>query len=186
MPRVYGHPALDNLLAAAGLDTAGATVRASRAGWCVIRLASYWTQHTRADAGRIVFCSKQAVPWLPPTHEHRSGLLDDMALFSAACVDTVEAVGEAVAADRLRNTWFYGDAPDVPVRIDFDVAPPHPVPDGVETGRAVALMRVTAPEHVPERYWPSDMEEGELETVTPLDFARLLTSVKAVRVPWRD
>ncbi|WP_406639085.1 hypothetical protein [Amycolatopsis sp. WGS_07] len=183
---VYGHPDLDSLLAAAGLDTAGATVRANSADWLVIRLASYWTQHTRADAGRIVFSSMQPVPWLPPTHEHRSGLLDDMALFAVACVDTVEAVGKAVAADPLRNAYFGGEAPDVPVRVDFDVEPPRPTPDGAGTGRTVALMRITAPQHIPARYWPSDMEEGGQETSTSLDFAHVLTSVKAVRAPWQD
>lgn len=181
---MYGHPDLDNLLAAAGLDTAGATVRANVADWFVLRLASYWTQHTRADAGRIVFSSMQPVPWFPPTHKHRSGLLDDTVFFPLACVDAVEAVGKAVAADPLRNAYFDGDAPRVPVRIDFDIEPRHPTADGAETDGTVALIRITAPQHVPERYWPSDMKEGGQRTVTSLDFPHLL-QVKTAHAAWQ-
>lgn len=186
MPRtVYGHADLDALIAALGLDSAGATARAG--GWppILIRMATHWFEHTRPAGGRIVVASPTVLPWQSPSYQRRSGLIDTTVNFAVIGVETVTALSGLLASDPLRNAYFgSADVPDVPLRIDLDVEPlPAATPDATGIEGTIALMRITAPQHVPARFWPDDMETGAQEHVTSIDYPTMLTTVSAT---WRD
>ncbi|WP_018685350.1 hypothetical protein [Actinokineospora enzanensis] len=186
MPRTeYGHADLDALITTLGLDSAGATVRIG--GWppILIRMAAHWFEHTQPAGGRIVFASPTVPTWQPRAHQRRSGLIDTSVDFAVIGVETVTALAGLLADDPLRNAHFGADVPDVPLRIDLDIEPmPAATPDATGIEGTIALMRITAPQHVPARFWPDDMETGAQERVTSIDYPQMLKTVSATWCAW--
>lgn len=98
----------------------------------------------------------------------------------------MKALAGLLADDPLRNAYFSAaDVPNMPLRIDLDVEPvPAATPDAAGIEGTVALIRITAPQHVPARFWPDDMETGAQERVTSIDYPQMLQTVSATWCDW--
>jgi hypothetical protein len=191
MTAPYGHADLDALLAELGRDSADVTVRIGAWPPLLIRLATYWFQHSldahpRLTGGRIVLSNPTPLPWQRPAHQSRSGVIRTPVEFAVIGVETVKALAELLAADPLRNAFFAAaDVPDVPLRISLGVdAIPADTQHAEGTEGAVALMQITMPQHVPARFWPEDMESGAQELVTSIDYPQMIEAVGATWAAW--
>lgn len=192
----YGNPMLDELLAAAGLDTAAATAKARDWPKVLHHLTVAWHNYTGRGLARIVAESPTPRPGvMRPRHQIRSSTMTSpFDLGHIACA-SIEALADLIDTDPHRNAYFEGrPVPDMPVHIGFDTEPADPdVPisrrigdNGTVLDGAVALLRITVPQFVPAQWWPDQIEQGGQENCTSLDYPEQFAAIQAVASTWKQ
>ncbi|CAL9677557.1 hypothetical protein SUDANB95_07882 (plasmid) [Actinosynnema sp. ALI-1.44] len=196
MSEPYGNPMLDELLAAAGLDTAAATAKARSWSKVLPHLTVAWHNYTGRGLARIV--AESPTPWpgvMRPRHQIRSRTMTSpFDLGDIACA-SIEALADLIDTDAHRNAYFDGrPVPDVPVHVRFDTEPADPnVPISSRTGDngtvldgAVALLRIAVPQFVDAQWWPDQIEQGGQEDCTSFDYPEQFAAIRAVASTWNQ
>lgn len=176
-------PGAYELVDGLALEREGSAIPSS--GWrqqqLLFRAATRWFEHARNPVGGIiVFASPNPAHSPSPEFSRLSNLIDAGSDFAFTGNEAVRALAGFLADDQLRGDFFpEGEAPEHPIHVEFDLGPMPTAAPGIRRAEeTVVLMRITAPQHLPEQHWSDDMDPGEPDASTAFTYAQMFDAIK--------